>query len=76
MFVITTFYFKHILILWEEYNTHIRKTFICNKKAIRVIFGLAPWEQRESCFTKLGFLTVPALHFYELVIYISNIDYQ
>jgi hypothetical protein len=60
------------IVLWGSFKTHLDKIFTWQKKAVRAIFKLPPWEHCSDFFKKLGILTVPCLYIFELIMYIKN----
>lgn len=59
---------RYSIMFWgqsHEYN--IKKAFTCQKRAIRTMARIAPWDSCREHFIRLGILTVPCLYVFVLL---------
>lgn len=62
---------RYGLILWGN-SVDAHKVFVCQKKCVRAICGIPPYETCRHIFKQLNLLTLPSLYIFEICKFVKN----
>lgn len=62
---------RYGLILWGN-SVDVHKAFVTQKKCVRAIFGIPPYQTCKPLFKELKLLTLPSLYIFEICKFVKN----